>query len=137
MFKLIDTGVITMTQKPPQKKFTIRELSQAAGISARNIRYYIARNLLQGPVPAGRNSFYTQAQLNRLREIQSLKSNGLFLEEIALKDAESAPPSKLPEPEAALIFKVSDDVHIHVRHDISPWRMNRIKRAISEFIKKT
>lgn len=60
----------------------IRELAQAAGVSVRTIRYYIAEGLLPAPTSGGRYARYTEDTLLRLRLIQKLKEAFLPLSEI-------------------------------------------------------
>lgn len=64
------------------KRYSLTELTEAAGVSVRTVRYYIAEGLLPPAVTAGARSFYTQAHLDRLRLIGQLKSAYLPLKEI-------------------------------------------------------
>lgn len=64
------------------KRYSLAELTEAAGVSVRTVRYYIAEGLLPPAVTAGTRSFYTQAHLDRLRLIGQLKSAYLPLKEI-------------------------------------------------------
>ena len=50
----------------PDRLYTIQELSEATGVSLRNIRYYTTEELLPRPTERGRNAYYTQDHLNRL-----------------------------------------------------------------------
>jgi DNA-binding transcriptional MerR regulator len=61
---------------------TIRELTEAAGVSVRTVRYYIAEGLLPPPEGAGPASVYTRSHLDRLRLITRLKDAYLPLKEI-------------------------------------------------------
>ena len=60
----------------------IGELAQAAGVSARTIRYYIVEGLLPPPDGAGLGASYDQTHLDRLRLIRHLKDTYLPLREI-------------------------------------------------------
>jgi DNA-binding transcriptional MerR regulator len=62
--------------------YTLAELTEAAGVSVRTVRYYVAEGLLPPPVSAGPKSHYTQAHLDRLRLIGQLKASYLPLREI-------------------------------------------------------
>ena len=63
-------------------RFSLGELTEAAGVSVRTVRYYIAEGLLPPPVGAGAGSGYTAGHLNRLRLIGRLKAAYLPLKEI-------------------------------------------------------
>jgi DNA-binding transcriptional MerR regulator len=61
---------------------TLAELTAAADVSVRTVRYYIAEGLLPPPEGSGPGSAYTQGHLDRLRLIQRLKEAYLPLKEI-------------------------------------------------------
>ena len=72
---------------------TLAELTEAADVSTRTVRYYIAEGLLPPPEGAGPASVYTAGHLARLRLIQHLKGAYWPLKEIrrrlaGLSDAE-------------------------------------------------
>jgi DNA-binding transcriptional MerR regulator len=61
---------------------TLAELTEAADVSTRTVRYYIAEGLLPPPEGAGPSSVYTEGHLARLRLIQRLKAAYWPLKEI-------------------------------------------------------
>jgi DNA-binding transcriptional MerR regulator len=61
---------------------TLSELTRAAGVSIRTVRYYIAEGLLPPPIGAGPRAAYTRGHLDRLRLIARLKDAYLPLKEI-------------------------------------------------------
>jgi DNA-binding transcriptional MerR regulator len=63
-------------------RLTLSELTAAADVSVRTVRYYIAEGLLPPPEGSGPGSAYTQGHLDRLRLIQRLKEAYLPLKEI-------------------------------------------------------
>ena len=63
-------------------RMSLGELTDAAGVSVRTVRYYIAEGLLPPPEGTGPGSAYTQGHLDRLRLIQRLKEAYLPLKEI-------------------------------------------------------
>jgi DNA-binding transcriptional MerR regulator len=65
-----------------QRQYSLNELTEAAGVSARTVRYYIGEGLLPPPVAAGPRSYYTSDHLNRLKVIGQLKDAYLPLKEI-------------------------------------------------------
>jgi len=75
------------------QSMTLAELTEAADVSTRTVRYYIAEGLLPPPEGSGPASVYTAGHLARLRLIQHLKAAYLPLKEIrrrlaGLSDAE-------------------------------------------------
>ncbi|MDP9366568.1 MAG: MerR family transcriptional regulator, partial [Chloroflexota bacterium] len=67
---------------PAGGRLGLKELTEAAGVSVRTVRYYIAEGLLPPPAGAGPGSHYTAAHLDRLRLIARLKAAYLPLKEI-------------------------------------------------------
>lgn len=55
-------------------RYSLDRLSELTGISPRNIRAYIAKDLLPGPLGKGRGSHYTEVHRNRLIAIQQLRT---------------------------------------------------------------
>jgi DNA-binding transcriptional MerR regulator len=64
------------------ERLTLGELTAAADVSVRTVRYYIAEGLLPPPERSGPGSSYTQGHLDRLLLIQRLKEAYLPLKEI-------------------------------------------------------
>jgi DNA-binding transcriptional MerR regulator len=56
-----------------EERYTLQELADAAGVSPRTVRYYIAEALLPPPEPAGHKTSYTRDHLTRLKLIGLLK----------------------------------------------------------------
>lgn len=65
-----------------EERFGIGELAEAADVSVRTVRYYIAEGLLPPAVTAGARSYYTREHLDRLRAIGRLKEAYFPLREI-------------------------------------------------------
>ena len=66
-----------------KKDFSISELSEAASVTTRTIRYYVAEGLLAPPEKGGRGATYNEEHLARLQLIRRLKEEYLPLQEIA------------------------------------------------------
>ena len=64
------------------ERLTLGELTAAADVSVRTVRYYIAEGLLPPPEGSGPGSSYSQGHLDRLRLIQRFKEAYLPLKEI-------------------------------------------------------
>ncbi|MBD3350679.1 MAG: MerR family transcriptional regulator [Candidatus Lokiarchaeota archaeon] len=113
-------------------EYSLMELSEKTGISPRNIRYYISKNLLEGPAQVGRNAIYTENHLNRLQQIKEMKEQGLSLHEIAVEAQDSR--VTLSEPSTWVQYALEEDVQVSIRSDISPWRMQQIKKALNQIL---
>ena len=109
--------------KTEQRTWTLGEIAEESGVSARTIRFYISRGLMEGPEKAGRGAKYGQGHVDRLQEIQRLQGEGLTLAEIAAR-GEHGQAVALPEPEAWWSYAVSDGVEVRGR--VAPTR-NRWK----------
>src|SRR5687768_3358838 len=64
------------------ERLPLGELTAAADVSVRTVRYYISEGLLPPPEGSGPGSSYTRGHLDRLRLIQRLKEAYLPLKEI-------------------------------------------------------
>lgn len=64
------------------ERYTLQELADAAGVSPRTVRYYIAEGLLPPPEPAGHKTSYSRDHLTRLKLIGLFKEAFLPLKEI-------------------------------------------------------
>jgi len=116
-----------------RESFKLAELAQVSGTAPRTIRFYIARGILPGPSQVGRNAVYGAAHIKRLDQIAALKKRGLTLAEIARALNPGVVREGLPVPSVCASYALSDDVTVVVRSDVPPWRMNRIRRMLSEF----
>jgi DNA-binding transcriptional MerR regulator len=76
-------------------EFTLKEFCEAAHVTERTVRYYIAEGLLPPPQGARTRSRYTLGHLERLQLIQSLKEQDFSLRQIkALVDKKAGPELK-------------------------------------------
>ena len=64
------------------QSYRLGELADAAGVSPRTVRYYIAQGLLPSPGRLGAGTRYGTEQLDRLQLIRHLQDQGLSLAEI-------------------------------------------------------
>lgn len=113
-------------------EYSLLELSEKSGIPPRTIRYYISKNLLMGPAEVGRNAVYTDSHLARLEEIQALKQQGMSLHVISVNSQKT--DVHLAEPTAWIQYSLEDDITVSIRSDISPWRMNLIKKTLNSIL---
>jgi len=119
------------TRDADKREWSLAEMADEVGSSARTVRFYISRGLLPGPEKAGRGASYGPAHLEQLREIQRLQAAGLTLAEIAARGDERE-AVRLPEPDAWWSYRIGDGVEVRVRADQAPWRMRQIRRALAE-----
>lgn len=110
-------------------EYSLEELAEKAHLTARTVRYYIARKLLDGPVQGGRGARYGEAHLARLAEIAKLRQSGLSLFEIA---ARSKKGPVAPEGKAVWRYRVGAGVTVEVESGLAPWRMRRVQRLVAE-----
>jgi len=64
-------------------RYTLEQLADAAGMTARNVRAYQSRGLLQPPIRRGRSAVYDGYHLARLKQIRRLRELGVPLRLIA------------------------------------------------------
>jgi DNA-binding transcriptional MerR regulator len=79
-----DSGTQDARDRPPAGvgRLTLNQLTAAADVSVRTVRYYIAEGLLPPPEGSGPGSSYSEGHLDRLLLIQRLKEAYLPLKEI-------------------------------------------------------
>ncbi|MFN0167708.1 MAG: helix-turn-helix domain-containing protein [Bryobacteraceae bacterium] len=118
---------------PAEKQFTMAELAEESGVAARTIRFYIARNLLDGPVRAGRAAPYGQSHLDRLQQIRQLQERGLTLSEITHELGADRRAPAVTAADAWWHYSIAEDVSVNVRGNVSPWRLRHIQAALAEF----
>lgn len=95
-----------------EQDLKLDELAQAAGVSARTVRYYVQRGLLPAPVFRGRDTAYGREHLVRLRAIRTLQERHLPLDAIQ---------SVLDSTSVAQLEKLGDaTVEIQAPHTIVP-----------------
>ena len=111
---------------------TLSDLAAKSGLSARTVRYYISRGLLQAPNRAGRSARYDSGHLERIQEIQRLQREGLTLAEIGTRSRLVEVPA-LPDPEPSWSYTIADGVEVTIRGEHAPWRVKKIRRAMAEF----
>ena len=58
---------------------TLAELADAVGMTARNVRAYQTRGLLQPPRRSGRSSVYGDEHVRRLMQVQQARARGASL----------------------------------------------------------
>jgi DNA-binding transcriptional MerR regulator len=62
---------------------TLDELEQASGVPGRTIRFYRQTGLIESPRRSGRQAFYSEDQVARLRLIAALRARGLGLDAVS------------------------------------------------------
>jgi DNA-binding transcriptional MerR regulator len=112
---------------------TLSELVERSGVPARTIRYYIAQNLLKGPLRVGRGAAYDAGHLDRLREIRNLKKKGHSLTEIRFLLEEEQEAATILSPENWWSYRLAEDVKVEIRADASPWRLRQILGFLKQF----
>ncbi len=80
-----------------QREYSLKELSELAGVTPRTVRYYIVEGLLPPPLTTGRNASYGQEHLDRLHAIVTLKEMYLPLREIRDR-LDTLTPAQMRDP---------------------------------------
>lgn len=75
---------------PPEESYTIDQIAQATGLTARTIRHWTARGLLEAPPFRAAATRYGREHLERLRAIQQLREQNVRLD--AIRARLNAPP---------------------------------------------
>ena len=100
------------------RRYGIRELAQASGVSRRTIHFYVQRGLLSPPQGAGRGHYYVPAHLEALLRIRQMQDEGRTLEEIralsARRGTAQAVREPLPEMAPATLIRLRDGVDLLV-----------------------
>jgi DNA-binding transcriptional MerR regulator len=115
------------------EQMTLAELSEASGVPARTIRFYIARGLVEGPSKAGRGASYTGAHVERIEQIKKWQSEGRMLSDIG-REFDDRTTEIQPVP--WLQYQIADGIVVHVRADTGPWRTKEIREAIKELARR-
>lgn len=114
------------------REWSLAELADTSGFSARTIRFYIARGLVPGPSKGGRSAVYGEAHVAALSRIKQLQAKGLALSEIAGQISDETNPPQLAPAVPWWQYGLADDVTVWVRADASPWRLKQIRTALAE-----
>jgi len=101
--------------------FTLKELSEKTGVSARNIRYYIANKVLSGPIGMGPGAHYSQFHVDAIQEIQAFKDAGYSLDNIA-SSLKIFKPAVKAVPIEILRYKIGKYIEFDLRKDLPPLR---------------
>jgi DNA-binding transcriptional MerR regulator len=121
--------------------YNVDALAKKAGVTRRTIHYYLQRGLLPRPEGGGRGYYYTEAHLERLRQIQEWREQGVPLEnmkayfsEAPSRQIQSAPPYSVSAKARVTDWSrlnIDTEIEIHFR----PGVLSRDdQEAIKEFI---
>ena len=78
---------------------TLVDLADAAEVTPRTVRYYIAQGLLPPPLGAGSAAAYTEVHLRYLKTIKAFQKQHLPLAEIRSRLEQEPPPGPTPGSE--------------------------------------
>lgn len=132
-----------------EKKYSLEELAELSGYSARTIRYYIAEKILPGPVTMGRGAEYSEEHLQRLQKVKELQNKGLSLlgvkhsletgyPEPALSVAKTLLKEKLKESSTDPVIweevLIGGGVRVSMRVNETPERKEHIRKALGIFM---
>ncbi|MGB9602278.1 MAG: helix-turn-helix domain-containing protein [Verrucomicrobiia bacterium] len=135
-----------------KKTFSLTELAAAVNVPERTIRFYITKGLLPPPVSRGRKAYYSDEHKQIISQIKDLQSRGLTLSEIAgylaiSRQRETSSIEKptgyylsknecigrnlkelspIPEISTWYVYKIGDDINVHIKSGVSAWRIRKI-----------
>lgn len=125
------------------RTYSIAELADAGGVSARAVRFYVQRGLLMPPEGRGRGSYYGPAHLERLRKVVELQQAGHSLEAIgrilAGEQVEAEPAAVMRKVRPAVVaelwtrVRVGDGVELTfdaTKHRPEARELARLRRVI-------
>ena len=129
-----------------ERRYSIGELADAAGVSRRTVRFYVQREIIDPPLGAGRGHYYTEEHLNRLRRLRALQEDGYSLEAASLI-LQGKPPVEARETIAAMKSAVMPEtwakvellpgLEIHAecgRHRLTPGRVRQLRDAVASVL---
>lgn len=114
-----------------EAKYSIQQLGDAVGVTARTIRFYISKGLLPAPLTRGRNAHYGEEHLRRLQEILREKGSQKTLGQIQAGTVRLEDFEVTPVP--WLLVQTAPDAVVMTRADVPPWRRHQLNQAINAF----
>lgn len=141
------------------KTFSLAKLAAVTKVSERTIRYYISRGLLPPPVVRGRKAFYSEQHAELISKIKRLQLQGLTLSEIAahlaaIEDKENIKKEEINATKEEVaesniittssvedfsiwyVYKIGDDINVHIKAGVSPWRIKKIINTLKTITKE-
>jgi len=132
-----------------KKTYSLEKLAAVTNVPERTIRYYISRGLLPPPVVRGRKASYSERHVEFISKIKKLQSQGLTLSEIAnrlaiieenkmmekpilyaekseVAESDNVLKSPVEEFSTWYVYKIGDDINVHIKSGVSPWRIRKI-----------
>ena len=113
--------------------YTMKQLSEETGLTARTIRYYITQGLVPKAVGKGKRAHYTDTHLTRLRDVQHELDRGRMLHELKLVQVTgnvSIPSSTWTH------YKLGPGVVLAVRGAVDPPHLRRYLKAFAKELKE-
>jgi len=108
-----------------QRRYSLDELADFAGITRRTVRFYIHEGLLPAPLGVGRGSHYDRAHLDRLLQVRALQESGRSLDDIKagrspkpVRGGRAASRSHALRRSAWRRLELAPGVELHVASDI-------------------
>jgi len=119
-------------------EYTIAELAEAAGLSARTVRYYMAEGLLPSPIGSGKKAHYDDSHLTALEQIKDLKKLGYSLDQIRQMTSDARETTTVSgaqwyPDEMWEAYRIHPDVMVSLRVPMSHDRRQELLRKIEQF----
>lgn len=113
-----------------QPRFTVTELEEATGVSARNIRYYIQQGLVRRSAGKGKSAYYTPTHVEQLTRVRDMRACGLSIGEIREEMTSTQAPDA-GERKSWNRILLREDLEVHVRQD-APEAVHELTRQFRE-----
>lgn len=112
--------------------YTLKELTEKTGVTARTIRYWIAENVLMGPITQGAQASYTEDHVSRIREIQRGQKEGRTLAQLRVSSWSVYEDIKNMFEDRVTHIRVSDEVDVYIKEGLPPHTLRYIRKVLSE-----
>ena len=108
-------------------RYSLEDVAQATGVTARTLRYYIAQKVLHPPWSMGRSAHYDQAHIDRVQEVVRLQKAGLSLQDLVIPPLQ---PTTTVKGVACEVFPLTEDVQVMVSGNLPAWRRHQLMKAL-------
>jgi DNA-binding transcriptional MerR regulator len=99
-------------------RFTLSELVEASGVSARTIRYYISKQLVSQALGRGRSRYFTSEHLREVAYVARLREQHFSVDEIRDQMAQEVEPASPATGETWERLELHAGLELSIRSDV-------------------